>query len=143
MINTDTINVLYVDDEPGNLTAFTASFRRHFTVFTAISADAANVILAENDIHILITDQRMPDKTGTELLAETVKKYPDQVRILLTGYTDVEALEDAINVGHIYKYLKKPWNDVLLKASIEEAFSIFDLRRREKELLKQLREKGN
>ena len=82
-----TINVLYVDDEVNNLEAFRATFRRDFNVFTAISAKEAEGILdAENDIHILITDQRMPLKSGTELLAESVRKYPYQIRILLTAH---------------------------------------------------------
>ncbi|MEO8760124.1 MAG: response regulator, partial [Bacteroidia bacterium] len=73
------INVLYVDDEENNLAAFKASFRRHFNVFTAISADEGKIILNKNDIQVLITDQRMPGTLGTELLAQAVKEYPDQI----------------------------------------------------------------
>ena len=128
-----TINVLYVDDEVNNLEAFRATFRRDFNVFTAISAKEAEGILdAENDIHILITDQRMPLKSGTELLAESVRKYPHQIRILLTAYADVECLEQAINIGHVHRFLKKPWDDAKLKEEIEEGYDVFVMRKKKK-----------
>ena len=114
------INVLYVDDEVHNLQAFQATFRRSCNVFTANSAMEAEVILAENDIHVLITDQRMPVKTGTQLLAETINKYPDQVRILVTAFADVKCMEDAIKKGYVYKILKKPWDHETLQQAIEE-----------------------
>jgi response regulator RpfG family c-di-GMP phosphodiesterase len=132
------INVLYVDDEENNLLAFKASFRRHFTVFTAISADEGKKILAENEIHVLITDQRMPGTLGTELLAQAVKDYPDQIRILLTGFSDIEAIKDAINRGQIYHYLQKPWNDNDLKETIESAYKVYHLKKKQQELSQQL-----
>jgi len=132
------INVLYVDDEENNLQAFKASFRRFFTVFTAISADEGKKVLAENEIHVLITDQRMPGTLGTELLAQAVKDYPDQIRILLTGFSDIEAIKDAINRGQIYHYLQKPWNDEELKATITEAFKVYHLKKKQQELSAQL-----
>jgi response regulator RpfG family c-di-GMP phosphodiesterase len=132
------INVLYVDDEENNLLAFKASFRRHFNVFTAISADEGSKVLNEQDIHVLITDQRMPGTLGTELLAQAVKDYPDQIRILLTGFSDIEAIKDAINRGQIYHYLQKPWNDEELKTTIENAFHIYHLKKKQKELSEQL-----
>ena len=138
-MNTDeNINVLYVDDEENNLVAFRASFRRHFTIFTAISADDAKIILSQNSIHVLITDQRMPGTLGTELLAQAVKEYPDQIRILLTGFSDIEAIKDAINKGQIYHYLQKPWNDVDLKETIENAYKIYHLKRKQQQLTQQL-----
>jgi response regulator RpfG family c-di-GMP phosphodiesterase len=132
------INVLYVDDEENNLLAFKASFRRHFTVFTAISADEGSKILQSEEIHVLITDQRMPGTLGTELLAQAVKDYPDQIRILLTGFSDIEAIKDAINRGQIYHYLQKPWNDDELKSTIENAYKIYHLKKKQKELSEQL-----
>jgi response regulator RpfG family c-di-GMP phosphodiesterase len=141
MATAQTINVLYVDDEANNLQSFTATFRRNFNVFTALSAKEAQLLLAKHDIHVLVTDQRMPETTGTELLAEAVKKYPEQTRILLTAYTDVQSIIDAINKGHIFRYLQKPWNEAELKTAIEEGYEIFDLRRKEKELIKQLVDK--
>lgn len=132
------INVLYVDDEENNLKAFKASFRRYFNVFTAISADEAQKTLAENEIHVLITDQRMPGTLGTELLARAVQDYPDQIRILLTGFSDIEAIKDAINRGQIYHYLQKPWNDNDLKETIENAYKIYYLKKKQQELSQQL-----
>lgn len=134
----ENINVLYVDDEENNLVAFKASFRRHFNIFTAISADEAKVILSQNAIHVLITDQRMPGTLGTELLAQAVKDYPDQIRILLTGFSDIEAIKDAINKGQIYHYLQKPWNDADLKETIENAYKIYHLKKKQQALTQQL-----
>lgn len=114
------INVLYVDDEAYNLQAFKAAFRRNFNVFIANSAAEAEIILAKNDIHVLITDQRMPAKSGTQLLAETTKKYPDQIRILLTAFADIHCMDDAVKKGHVYRILKKPWNENTLQEAIEE-----------------------
>ena len=132
------INVLYVDDEENNLNAFKASFRRYFNIHTALSAAEANIILNENEIHVLITDQRMPGTLGTELLAQVVKKYPDQIRILLTGFSDIDAIKDAVNRGQIYHYLQKPWNDVELKETIENAYKIYDLKQKQEQLNQQL-----
>ncbi len=132
------IQLLYVDDEENNLTAFRASFRRDFKIFTAISAVEALKILSETEIHVLITDQRMPGTLGTELLAQAVEQYPDQMRILLTGFSDIDALKDAINSGQIYQYLQKPWNYEDLKLTIEKAYKIFQLKKEKKELTDKL-----
>ena len=132
------IAVLYVDDEENNLIAFKASFRRIFNVFTALSVKDAKVILADKVIQVLITDQRMPQELGTELLAYAVKDYPDQIRILLTGFSDMDALTDAINRGQIFRYLKKPWNENELKETIESAFKVYELRQKQKDLTTQL-----
>ncbi|MES2513313.1 MAG: response regulator [Bacteroidota bacterium] len=138
MMSEKSINVLYVDDEKDNLRAFTATFRRSFNVITALSSSDAELALANQDIHILITDQRMPVKTGTELLAHAVKKYPDKIRILLTAYADITCLEDAINIGHIYKYFKKPWHEEELRAAIEEGYKLFCLQKERDKLVKEL-----
>ena len=128
------INVLYVDDEENNLVAFKASFRRYFMIHTAISVQEAKIVLSKHDIHVLITDQRMPGELGTELLAQAAKDNPDQIRILLTGFADIEAIKEAINTGQIYHYLQKPWNDGELKETIENAFKIYHLKKEQKEL---------
>lgn len=128
------IHVLYVDDEENNLIAFKATFRRDFTIFTAISAVAAKEILAQNDIQVLITDQRMPVTTGSELLAQAVQDYPDQIRILLTGFSDIDAIKDAINLGQIYCYLQKPWNEEELRDTIKKAFEIYRVKKEKEEL---------
>lgn len=138
MVKDETINVLFVDDELDNLTGFKAYFRRYYTVFIANSAKEAEIVLLENSIHILITDQRMPLKSGTELLAEAYEKYPDQIRILLTAYADINCMNDAINKGHVHGFLQKPWNQSKLKKMIEEGYVIFDLKRKQKIFNKEL-----
>ncbi|MES2761176.1 MAG: response regulator [Bacteroidota bacterium] len=127
------IKVLYVDDEENNLMAFKASFRRYFTIYTARSSDEAQEILKEHTIHILITDQRMPGTLGTELLAKAVVNYPHQIRILLTGFSDIEALKDAVNRGQIFRYLQKPWNDEELRKTIEDSYQIYHIKKEQKE----------
>lgn len=122
------IHVLYVDDEVTNLNAFQAAFRRYFTIYLASSAAEARKILWNHSVAILITDQRMPEVTGSQLLAEAVKVYPNQIRILLSGYADVEAIICAINKGFIFKYLEKPWNEKLLIETIKDAYRLYKLK---------------
>lgn len=125
MATSQQINVLYVDDEQENLKSFSATFRRRFSVFTASSAYEAKDILDINAIHVLITDQRMPGTLGTELLADAVAKYPQQTRVLLTAYADMEALVDAVNNGQIFKYLTKPWKEEELHSVIEKGYELY------------------
>ncbi|MCB9252901.1 MAG: response regulator [Flavobacteriales bacterium] len=132
------VHVLYVDDEEHNLNAFKASFRRDFKVYIAESAAVAKDILANNEIHVLITDQRMPVTTGSELLKEAVKINPDQIRILLTGYSDLDAVTDAVNNGKIYKYIQKPWDDNELREVIKEAYSLYKSIKAKEDLTKKL-----
>lgn len=132
------IHVLYVDDEKNNLVSFNASFRRDFFIYTANSVQEAQEILTNNEIHVLITDQRMPGALGTDLLEQAVKDDPDQTRILLTAFADIEAIKDAINKGQIYHYLQKPWNDAELKETIENAYKIYQLKKEQKDLNKKI-----
>jgi two-component system sensor histidine kinase/response regulator len=120
------IKILYVDDEANNLVSFKASFRFDYNILVANSTDEAVSHLAANpDISVILSDQRMPDKTGVEFFEEIRAKFPDPVRILITGYTDVESVIDAINRGHIFRYVKKPWTDVDVKSAIEEAYKFY------------------
>jgi response regulator RpfG family c-di-GMP phosphodiesterase len=119
------ISILYVDDEANNLIAFRAVFRTKYTVFTALSGLEGLEILSENDIQIIITDQRMPNMTGVEFLEEVITKYPTPIRILLTGYTDMSAIIDAINKGSIFQYLNKPWDEEELEEVIEKAYDVY------------------
>jgi response regulator RpfG family c-di-GMP phosphodiesterase len=134
------IGILYVDDEVNNLTAFKATFRRYYNIFTAPSADEGRKVLDENsaDIEIIITDQRMPGITGVEFLTSIIDKYPEPIRILLTGYSDIQAVIDAVNKGNIYQYVSKPWEEQHLKVIIEKAYEVFRLRAENKELIKSL-----
>lgn len=120
------IKVLYVDDERNNLVSFKANFRIDFEVFIAESADEGKLILEKNKINVIITDQRMPIKTGVEFLEEVMKDYPDPVRILLTGYTDMETVIEAVNKGKIYQYVRKPYVAEELKKLIQDAFDNYE-----------------
>lgn len=132
------INVLYVDDEVHNLTAFRAGFRRMFNIFTAESAVEGRKILEAEDIHIIVTDQRMPVTTGIEFLESIIPDFPEPIRILLTGYADINAVIDAINKGQVYKYIQKPWQEDDLRINIEKAFEIYTLRKENRELTENL-----
>lgn len=116
------INVLYVDDEQQNLNSFMAAFRRKFKVLLATSVPLAFEILEKETIHVLVSDQRMPEITGVEFLKQAKEKYPDIPRILLTGYTDVEVLADAVNKGDIYRYITKPWDELEVVNSVLNAY---------------------
>jgi len=132
------ISVLYVDDEVHNLNSFKAGFRRLFNVFTAVSAAEGRKILETESIQIIITDQRMPVMTGIEFLESIIPDFPDPIRILLTGYADINAVIDAINKGQVYKYIQKPWMDEDLRINIERAYEIYALRKENRELTEQL-----
>jgi len=132
------ISVLYVDDELHNLNSFKAGFRRLFNVFTAESAIEGRKILEKENIHVIITDQRMPVTTGIEFLESIIPDFPDPIRILLTGYADINAVIDAINKGQVYKYIQKPWMDEDLRINIEKAYEIYALRKENRELTQQL-----
>ena len=134
----DKIRILYIDDEEHNLNAFKATFRRMYEIFTAISPIDGKRILEENDIEIIITDQRMPEMTGVEFLESIIEDFPDPMRILITGYTDIQALIDAVNKGQIYRYITKPWNEEELKMFVRQAYEVFSLRKENKVLTKSL-----
>jgi DNA-binding NtrC family response regulator len=107
--------ILIVDDEASNLRALERLFRTEYDVLTAGSGADALSLLEHHDMALLIADQRMPEMSGVELMRRTARLRPHMVRILLTGYTDVDSLIEAINSGHVYKYITKPWgNDDLL-----------------------------
>jgi DNA-binding NtrC family response regulator len=126
--------VLYVDDEINNLNSFKAAFRRDFDIYVAQSARDGRRILDTNEIGVIITDQRMPGMTGIEFLESILTVYPDTIRILLTGFSDMNAVMDAINRGQVYKYLVKPWQNEELKLYIQNALEIYHLRKENKEL---------
>jgi len=134
------VRVLYIDDEENNLQAFKASFRRQYEIYTAISAADGLKILENVSVHVILADQKMPGTTGVEFFKSITDSYPDPIRILLTGYTDIEALADAINHGDIYRYITKPWNDLELHNSIKNAYDAYrskiDLRNKIAELEK-------
>ncbi len=128
------IVVLYVDDEENNLISFKATFRLKYQVYTAISADEAIKIMGTKPVDVIITDQRMPNMTGVEFLENIIGKYPDPMRILLTGYADMGAVVDAVNKGKIFHYLAKPWDENELDMTIQRAFEVYSERKNIKEM---------
>ncbi len=121
------IKVLYIDDEIDNLNAFKASFRRQFDIHTATSADEGYKILKSTPIEVVLSDQKMPGKTGIDFFESILDIHPNPIRILLTAYSDINAVINAINKGNVYRYVKKPWNDYDLKLTIENAYQLFHL----------------
>lgn len=132
--------ILYLDDEQENLNSFKAAFRRDFKIYTAINAEEAEKILdkEERTISIILSDQRMPKVTGIEFFEKIKEKYPEMIRILVTGYSDINVVIDAINKSQVYKYIQKPWDVDYMRKLIEQAFEVFTLRRENKKLTEDL-----
>jgi len=138
MAKENAINILYVDDEVNNLVSFKAVFRIKYNVITAISGEEAIKVLKNNTINMIITDQRMPQMTGVEFLESILDEFPDPIRILLTGYADMNAVIDAINKGKIFHYLTKPWNEEELDLTINRGYEIYQQKMEEKEMNRKL-----
>lgn len=119
--------ILCVDDEVDNVDALERLFRRKYRVLKTTSALEALELLKKNHVAVIISDQRMPHLTGVELLAESIKIHPNAIRILLTGYTDIDSVVAAINAGQIYRYVTKPWDPVDLANAIDKAIERFEL----------------
>jgi signal transduction histidine kinase len=120
--------ILCVDDEIDNVEALERIFRKKYTVLKATSAAEGLALLQENNsVALIISDQRMPKMTGVQFLKESLNYAPQAIRILLTGYTDVESVIDAINSGEIYRYITKPWDPIDLANTIDRAIEKFDL----------------
>ncbi|RJQ80079.1 MAG: response regulator [Desulfobacteraceae bacterium] len=123
-----THTVLCVDDEKNILNALKRLLRKEaYRLLTCTSGQEALTVLAENDVHVVISDQRMPEMNGTELFSQIKVLYPHILRIILTGYTDVDTITNSINEGHIYKFFLKPWNDQHLTLEIRQALEQYDL----------------
>ena len=113
--------VLFVDDEPRITSALRAIFRREYTVLIANSGASALEVLEKNDVDVLVSDQRMPEMLGNELLATVSEKHPRTMRILLTGFMDKQAIVDSINQGEVYRFINKPWDNDQMREIIAEA----------------------
>ena len=133
--------LLLVDDEENILTSLKRLLRRDgYQIFTTTSARQGLELLAAHPVGVIISDQRMPEMCGTEFLGKVKELYPDTIRIVLSGYTDLQSITNAINHGAIYKFLTKPWEDDLLRANIQEAFERFELGREKDRLTVELLE---
>jgi response regulator RpfG family c-di-GMP phosphodiesterase len=134
------LKLMVVDDEPDNLDLLYRTFRRDFFVYKATNAlTALDILDKEGEMAVIISDQRMPEMSGTEFLSRTVERFPDTLRILLTGFTDVEDLVEAINSGQVFKYITKPWKPERLKEIVEQAADIYKVvKKRTQELSRAL-----
>ncbi len=122
--------VLFVDDEVNILKAFQRLFRNEpWKVLTASRAREALELLSNQPTQVVVTDQRMPEMSGVDLLSAVRERHPDVVRMMLTGYTEINVAVDAINRGAIYRLITKPWNDEELKATIRQAIEQWELKR--------------
>ena len=115
--------ILYVDDEKDNLFAFRSVFRRFFDVITAIGGSEAIELLEEEDVDLVLSDQRMPKMTGVELCKYLMDHYPKAKRIIVTGYSERAPIEDAMKIGAVSKWISKPWDVENLRHEIESALS--------------------
>ena len=117
--------LLLVDDEPSILHSLVRQLRHdNYVILTAESPARAFELLASHKVQVVVSDQRMPEMNGTEFLARVKQMYPDTIRIVLSGYTDLESVTDAINRGAIYRFLTKPWDDETLRSTLREAFRV-------------------
>ncbi|MBS3914054.1 MAG: response regulator [Bacteroidetes bacterium] len=133
------IKVLFVDDELHNLEAFKATFRRDFDVFICLSVAEAMELLEKEDMHVILSDQRMPGTTGVEFFEQILSKYPDCIRILITGYADIGIVVDAVNKGKIYQYVQKPWDNNNLKDIILKAFEEYAIQKAKRQDLEDMK----
>jgi serine phosphatase RsbU (regulator of sigma subunit)/FixJ family two-component response regulator len=132
------LKLMVVDDEPDNLDLLYRTFRREFQVFKAANGfDALEQLDKAGEMAVIISDQRMPKMNGTEFLSRTVERFPDTIRIVLTGYTDVEDLVEAINSGKVFKYITKPWNPDQLKIAVMQAADTYRVLKQRTRVLQQ------
>jgi len=132
--------LLLVDDEENILQTMRRLYRRNgYRILTASSGKEGLEILKENQVGVIVSDQRMPEMSGVEFLSEVKVLYPETIRIVLSGYTELESVTDAVNRGAIYKFLTKPWNDEVLRDHIEEAFVNYELTHENKRLTSDLK----
>lgn len=129
-----TYKILIVDDEMPNIRILERLFHDDYFVLTASSGEEAVTLLDQHDVAVIVTDQRMPGMSGVELLKKTADRRPHMVRILLTGYTDVDALVEAVNCGLVYMYVSKPWKNEDLKLRIGQAVQHYEDNKRQHSL---------
>jgi len=130
--------VLYVDDVPVNLMLFKETFKKDFDITLTESPREALKILEEKEIQVIVSDQRMPEMTGIELLEIVAEKYPDIRRYLLTAFTEAEIVIDAVNVGRVHGYIKKPFQSDEVRATIMNSVEVFHLKKKNQQILEEL-----
>jgi sensor histidine kinase YesM len=119
--------ILYVDDEVHNLISFNATFRREYKILTASSGKEGLSVLKNSDVHLVLSDQRMPEMTGVQFLEKVFFEYPETIRMIITGYSDIDAVIGAINKSGVNRYINKPWDEREMRITIENARQLFGL----------------
>jgi adenylate cyclase len=137
-MNNPAPSVLYVDDEVSNLTVFEAAYEDRFSVSTATSAREAMQVLTREPVRIIVTDQRMPHMTGVQFLEAVAPSHPDVVKIILTGFTDVEAIIRAINTGRVHQYVTKPFDVEAMRVVLDRALALQEMQQRNRALVVRL-----
>jgi DNA-binding NtrC family response regulator len=132
--------LLVVDDESDVADSVHDLLRREFRVLRAHNADEGLRLLRENEVHIIMTDQRMPKASGVELLEKARVRHPQAVRLLFTGYADIDSIIAAINQGHVFGFLRKPWQPHELEQAVREAAAEYDRLVQQADMLHTLRE---
>src|SRR6478672_11073553 len=134
--------ILVVDDEPDVVKSVQDLLRLEYRVLGATRAKAAMDIMRGEEVHVVMTDQRMPEITGVEFLRQIRGDYPEAIRLLFTGYADIRAVIDAINQGNVYRYITKPWDPEELQSIINEACDHYDLLIERQRLVGELKRKN-
>lgn len=136
--NRDDYRLLVIDDEIEVTKSIVRQFRKKYDVYSANGGEEALDIMEENDIQVIISDQRMPGMTGVDFFARIKEKYPESLKLILTGYSDIEAVVGAINDGQVFRYVTKPWIPEELDSIIKEAFDKYELITKNKKLMRSL-----
>ena len=139
MVQPDKRPILVVDDEPDMLNSLRGLLRYDFKVYTAGSGAEGVALLQQQEIHVVMTDQRMPQMTGVDFLRQIKSEHPEAIRVIFTGYADLNAIIDAINLGNVYRYVSKPWEPEQLIATLREAGEQYDLILERRRLLEDLK----
>jgi two-component system, sensor histidine kinase and response regulator len=141
-MNLEKPTVLYVDDLPMNLKLFEATFRNDYDLVLTDHPEDVIGILEKKEVQVVISDQRMPRMTGTELLEIVADRFPDIRRYLLTAFTDTETVIEAVNVGRVHGYIKKPMQSDDIRASISSSMEVYHLKKKNRQIVEEL-EKAN
>lgn len=131
-------NILYVDDDEQNLFIFHRILDKFYNIITVNTSLEALDILENKQIHVLLADQRMPDLNGVQLLNRVMKQFPQIIRILVTGYSDIDVVIDAINKGSVYRYISKPWDNEDVIRTVQNAVELYVLKQKNTSLMEEL-----
>jgi len=134
------INILYIDDEKHNLSTFRVAFRHYYNIYVAENAFEGLDILKEEEIHVVISDQRMDGMSGVEFFKRVKVNYPNCIRIILTGYSEMDIIVKAINDCGIFRFMMKPWEQAEMKQTLSNAVELYNLKKNNRNLILQLSE---